>query len=1189
MRPTHHSESAFETVIEAHLLQNGYVAIAREGFDRDCAIFPDTVLAFIRETQPGEWAKLEALHGDRTGEQILTDLCKWMDANGSLSTLRHGFKCYGRTLHAAFFKAAHELNPELEARYAANRLGITRQLHFSPRSEQTLDVTLSLNGIPVATVELKNPLTGQTVEDAIHQYRRDRDPREPIFEFKRRSLVHFAADTECVRMTTRLAGDATHFLPFDKGLDEGAGNPHDPAGRSYRTAYLWEEALTRDSLLDVLARFIHLQLEEKRDDQGRKVKVESTIFPRYHQLDAVRLLVRTARNEGVGNNYLVEHSAGSGKSNTIGWLAHRLASLHDEANERVFDSVIVVTDRVVLDQQLQDTIYQFEHKLGVVQKIDERSRQLAEALEKAVPIIITTLQKFPFVSQQLLKMAEERGAERKGVLPTRRCAVIVDEAHSSQGGETAMDLKEVLGGENLHEEARKRAREEGREDQEELFRSMAKRGRQANLSFFAFTATPKHKTLAVFGRDGEPIHRYTMRQAIEEGFILDVLKYYTTYATYFRLLKACEDDPNVERKKAALALARFLRLHPHNVAQKTEVMVEHFQAVTRHKIGGRAKAMVVTGSRLEAVRYKQSFDRYIQEKKYAIKTLVAFSGEVRDDKLPEVTYTEERMNSGIRQKELPEKFATQEYQVLLVAEKYQTGFDQPLLHTMYVDKRLAGIQAVQTLSRLNRIHSLKEDTFVLDFVNDRDEVREAFKVYYEGTEMGEEVDPARMYAVKGELDASGVYLDEEVERFCAVYFKPKQRQSTQDHQAMNAALDPAVSRYEDLQREDENQAELWRGKAQAFRNLYGFLSQIIPYQDSDLERLYVFLRHLAAKLPRRRSGPAYQFDDEVRLEYYRLQKISEGSISLAGGDTHALDGPTEVGSGAVHEEALPLSQLIDVVNERFGTDFNQADQLFFDQIVEAAMSDDGLRQAAAVNPEDKFELVFRNLLERIFVERMDQNEEIFVRYMNDQPFRQVVSEWLASQAYQRLRDGVEASATAPLGAAPPPALRIVAGRSDERYVTCVPLVPLAVAAGAFGNSQNVETEEDWQWVEVDSAHRLRPGMFVAQIAGHSMEPAIPHGSYGLFRAPVEGTRQGKTVLVQLHDAIDPDTGGRYTLKRYESKKIQAGDSWQHEKITLKPTNPEFEPIVLTCAEEGEVAVVAEFVEVVATTPSEDRR
>ena len=546
-----HSETAFETVIESHLLENGYVSIAGDGFDRERAIFPETVLAFIRETQPKEWAKLELLHGDKTGEQILGDLCKWMDIHGVLATLRHGFKCYGRTLRIAFFKAAHELNPELNARYAANRVGLTRQLHFSPRSEQSLDVTLSVNGVPVATLELKNPLTGQTVEDARKQYRQDRDPREPIFEFKRRTLVHFAVDTESVLMTTRLARAATHFLPFDKGCDGGAGNPPDPKGRAYRTSYLWEEVLQRDSLLDLLARFVHLQVEEKRDDQGRKVKVESMIFPRYHQLEAVRLLVDTSRREGVGHNALVEHSAGSGKSNTIAWLTHRLASLHDTDNVRVFDSVIVVTDRVVLDQQLQDTIYQFEHKRGVVRKVDESSRQLAEALEKAVPIIITTLQKFPFVSHQLLKMAEERGTEATGALPTRRCAVVIDEAHSSQGGETATALKEVLSGKELREEARRRAAEEDMEDDamEALFLSMAKRGRQANLSFYAFTATPKHKTFKVFGHGGEPAHRYTMRQAIEEGFILDVLKNYTSYATYYRLLKACEDDPERRAQK----------------------------------------------------------------------------------------------------------------------------------------------------------------------------------------------------------------------------------------------------------------------------------------------------------------------------------------------------------------------------------------------------------------------------------------------------------------------------------------------------------------------------------------------------------------------------------------------------------------------------------------------------------------
>ena len=1000
--PPRIAEIAFEIAIERHLLGHGCVAVNPDGFDRERAIFPEAVLGFIRETQEKEWKKLEALHGEKTGEQILTDLCKWMDTHGSLATLRHGFKCYGRTLRVAFFKAAHRLNPELEERYAKNRVGITRQLHFSARNEKSLDVTVSVNGIPLATVELKNPLTGQTIEDAMRQYRQDRDPREPIFEFKRRTLVHFAVDTEQVFMTTRLAGTATHFLPFNKGRDGGAGNPPDPQGRNYRTAYLWEEALQRDSLLDMLARFIHLQIEEKRDDQGRKVKRETMIFPRYHQLQAVRQLEAAARTEGPGHNYLVEHSAGSGKSNTIGWLAHRLASLHNAKDERVFDSVIVVTDRVVLDQQLQDTIYQFEHKQGVVQKIDKHSKQLAEALENKTPIIITTLQKFPFVSRQLLKLAEERGEKGTGILPTRKCAVVVDEAHSSQSGETATDLKEVLGGEELQKEAQKRAEEEGMAAFEELFRSMAKRKQQANLSFFAFTATPKHKTFAVFGSNGEPSHKYTMRQAIEENFIMDVLKDYTTYAAYFRLLKSCEDDPNVQRKKAAKALARFMKLHPVNVAQKTEVMVEHFNRATRHKIGGRAKAMVVTGSRLEAVRYKQSFDVYINEKGYPIKTLVAFSGTVIDDKFKSKTYTEEGMNAGIRQKELPEKFATTEYQVLLVAEKYQTGFDQPLLHTMYVDKRLAGIQAVQTLSRLNRIHPLKEETFVLDFVNDRQEIQEAFKQYYEGAEMGKEVEPARLYEIKGELDASSIYLDEEVQHFCEIYFKPKERQSVSDHKAMNAALDPAVDRFRALLDSDEAAAELWRGKLIAFRNLYAFLSQIIPYQDSDLERLYTFLRHLSSKLPRRRNGPSYQFDDEVRLEYYRLQKIAEGSIDLKQGQAKPLDGPNEVGSGALRDEHLALSRLIDLLNERFGTDFNQADQFFFDQIAQIAVDDERLQQAARVNPADKFSLVFGNLLETLMLERMDQNEAIVARFMNDPEFQRAVAARLATEAYERL-------------------------------------------------------------------------------------------------------------------------------------------------------------------------------------------
>jgi type I restriction enzyme, R subunit len=660
---------------------------------------------------------------------------------------------------------------------------------------------------------------------------------------------------------------------------------------------------------------------------------------------------------------------------------------------------------------LQDTIYQFEHRQGVVQKIDEDSRQLAEALTTGVPIIISTLQKFPFVTRQLLKMAEERGEGGEGVLPTRRCAVIIDEAHSSQSGETATDLKEVLGGDVLRQEAARYAVEEGANDLDELYRSMAKRGRQANISFFAFTATPKHKTLAVFGRGadgtdsgtGHAFHRYTMRQAIEEGFIMDVLAHYTTYATYYKLVRASETDPNVERKQAAKALARFMRLHPYNIAQKTEVMVEHFNAVTRHKMGGKAKAMVVTGSRLEAVRYKLAFDAYIREKGYGwIKTLVAFSGQVQDELVPDKLYTEFSMNGGIKDSELPEVFGGPDYQVLLVAEKYQTGFDQPLLHTMYVDKRLAGIQAVQTLSRLNRMHPLKEDTFVLDFVNDREEIRQAFKDYYDGAQMGEEADPNQMYAIKADLDASGIYTHDEVDRFVAVYFKPRQRQSPADHQAMNAALDQAVDRFRELQKTDEEAAELWRGKLQAFRNLYAFLSQVIPYQDSDLERLYTYLRFLSTKLPRRESGPRYDFDDEVRLEYYRLQKISEGSISLRDGKGNPLDGPKAVGSGLQREEETPLSRLIDTLNDRFGTDFTDADQLFFDQIIEAAVGDASLGEAAAVNPEEKFSLLFSSLLQTLFIERMEQNEDIFARFMNEKSFQNLVTDWISKEVYRRL-------------------------------------------------------------------------------------------------------------------------------------------------------------------------------------------
>lgn len=993
--PGQHTETAFESAIENHLLTKaGYKPGDKEVFDPIRCIDSTQFLPFIQDTQPKEWEYLKNLQKDKAEKILLDDLCRALDSEheGCLMVLRHGFKCFGKLFRVAYFAPASGLNPVTQKLYASNRLTVTRQVRYSDKHSNTLDLVLSLNGIPIATAELKNPMTGQTWKNAVHQYKNDRDPKDLIFQFKKRSLVHFAVDPDEIYMTTRLSGKATHFLPFNKGNGTGAGNPENPDG--YKTSYLWEQVWQRDSFLDILAQFIHLQSEEKKVGD-KKVKRESMIFPRYHQLDSVRKMVTDARQKGVGNNYLVQHSAGSGKSNSIAWLAHRLASLHNDKDEKVFDSVIVVTDRLVLDQQLQNTIYQFEHKSGVVQKIDVDSSQLAEALGSGVPIIITTLQKFPFVTDKI------------GDLPKRKYAVIVDEAHSSQGGQSATELKGVLAGAAIKEEAKAKAEEEGLPDiEEEILKAMAKKGKQPNISFFAFTATPKYKTLEVFGQtgiDGKPVpfHLYSMRQAIEEGFILDVLKHYTTYKTYYRLIKSIEDDPEVDKKKAAKALARFISLHPHNISQKTEVMVEHFQHFTRHKIGGRAKAMVVTSSRLHAVRYKQAFDKYIAEKGYkGIMSLVAFSGTVVDPDLPNVEYTEVGMNNGIKEKELPDKFGSNDYQVLLVAEKYQTGFDQPLLHTMYVDKRLSGIQAVQTLSRLNRIYPpQKEDTFVLDFVNDTQEILDSFQPYYEQTTVGEQAEPQQLYELQAKLDAQQVYYKAEVEEFSKVFYKPKSLQSPTDHAKMNACIDPAVNRFKQL---EEDVQEEFRGWLTAYRNLYAFLSQVIPFQDSDLEKLYSYIRFLLTKLPKRNIGPVYDFDDEIALKYYRLQKISEGSIDLQPGKGGEVSGPTEVGTGVSHEEKIELSQLIDILNDRFGTEFKPGDQLFFDSIKEDAVADSGIRQAALANTKENFGYVFLKALEGIFIDRMEQNEEITAKYLNEKEFQEVVGKKLLEQVYEQI-------------------------------------------------------------------------------------------------------------------------------------------------------------------------------------------
>jgi type I restriction enzyme R subunit len=995
----HHNEETFEAAIEEHLLTHGgYIKGDRDSYDPERGLDPKIVIEFMKETQPDNWKYLEGLLKDKTESALLDDLVKALNSEheGCLKVLRHGFKCYGKEIKIAYFAPASGLNEDIIKLYQANRLTVTRQLKYSNKHNNSLDVVLSLNGIPMATAELKNPMTGQTWRNAVKQYQKDRDPNDLIFKFKKRTLVHFAVDPDEAYMTTQLKGKSTFFLPLNLGKDNGKGNPE--VEGKHKTWYLWENVWRRDSFLDIIGRFIHLQVDEKKIN-GRKVKKEKMLFPRYHQLDAVRKMVLHSREHEVGHNYLVQHSAGSGKSNSIAWLAHRLATLYTEKDEKVFDSIIVVTDRLVLDQQLQNTIYQFEHKQGFVEKIDTDSTQLAEAIQNNVPIIITTLQKFPFANEKIAS------------LPKRKYAVIVDEAHSSQGGETASSLSDLLAQAFIKEKVKEVEKEEGTltEEQREVYKSIFKRGRQPNISFFAFTATPKYKTLEVFGIKGEddkprPFHLYSMRQAIEEGFILDVLNNYTTYKTYFGLIKKVEEDPEVDKRKAAKALARFMSLHPVNIAQKTEVMVEHFRTFTKHKIGGKAKAMVVTSSRLHAVKYKLAFDNYIKDKGYNdIKSLVAFSGTVVDPDAPGVEYTEVGMNDGIREKELPGKFATDEYQVLLVAEKYQTGFDQPLLHTMYVDKRLSGIQAVQTLSRLNRTHSGKEDTFVLDFVNETDEIIESFQPYYELTGVGEQVDHRQLYELQSRLDGYQIYHKPEVDEFAKVFYKQREKQTSSDHAKMNSIIDPSVNRFNEREKE---QQEEFRKILVGYRNLYAFMSQIIPFTDTDLEKLYSYLRFLLSKLPRRDTGPLYDFDDEISLKYYRLQKVSENAeLELEKGTSGEVDGPTDVGTGVSPEIRIELSELIDILNDRFGTEFKLGDQLFFDSIREDAVANEELRQAAMANTMENFGYVFLKSLEGIFIDRMDQNEEITAKYLNEDDFKKVVGDALMKQVYEQIRTG----------------------------------------------------------------------------------------------------------------------------------------------------------------------------------------
>ena len=1015
-------ESAFESTVESMLLDGGWRKGDRDEWDVDRALFAASALAFIRDTQPELWAEMAALHGANLESTLIDMLVKELDNKGALDVLRHGFRFFGRTFRLAYFKPSHGLNPDALAQFERNELTVTRQALCHPGKGHEVDLLVALNGVPVATCELKNPMTGQTWRSAVRQYQQHREPNAPLFRFQKRALVHFAADPDEVHMTTRLAGEATRFLPFNRGSHPGAvgcgaGNP--PHSSGYGTGYFWQEVLERECFLDILGSYVFVERREEKveDAKGtRTEKREAVIFPRYHQLDSVSKLVSAAQADGPGRNYLIQHSAGSGKTNSISWLSHRLASLHTDDDEKVYNCVIVITDRRVLDQQLQAAIYQIEHAQGVVKAIDQDSQQLARALVDGTMIVITTLQKFPFVLKGLLTIAgaapSENASEAEQAQATtwqreiagRRYAVIVDEAHSSQTGEAAREMKAILG------VRAQDARQEDEDWQDGLTAVVESRGPQPNLSFFAFTATPKGKTVELFGRPGpsgkpESFHVYSMRQAIEEEFILDVLQNYTDYNTYYRLTKQAADDPDFPKRRTAVALAKFMTLHPYNIEQKTEVIVEHFREHVRRRIGGRAKAMVVTSSRLHAVRYMQAFERYIADHGYKdIRPLVAFSGTVTDPDTGE-EFTEPGMNidvvtgKRIGEAALPARFDSPDYQILLVADKYQTGFDQPLLQAMYVDKRLDGVQAVQTLSRLNRVCSGKDAPFVLDFVNDPDDIRNAFAPYYDRTDLLAASDPYQLEQLKHELDGMQVYHGNEVEAFAKVFYLPQTRQQPGDHARIEGYLQPARDRFRDL---DEDDQTAFRDRLSAFVNLYAFLSQIIPYGDSELERLSSFGRLLLPSLLPAREEPI-QLGDEVSLEYYRLERVSSGAILLEEPETYVAS-PSAVGTGNPEDEKAPLSEIIERLNERFGTEFTDEDGLFFEQVRERALRDEDVRKIAVANPFDKFSLGIRERLGQLMIERMGENDALVTRYLSDADFQEVAFAVLAREIFQAVKD-----------------------------------------------------------------------------------------------------------------------------------------------------------------------------------------
>lgn len=989
------TEKRFEEDITASFLSpaGGYTH-NNDVYVPDLGLFPETLVRFVKRTQPKEWKRFELQNSGDVARKFCLSFNSACDTYGLLEVLRHGFKHRGITFRVCYFKPESKLNQTAADLYAANEITCNRQWFYSAETHNSVDMVLAINGIPVFAFELKNQYTGQNVDNAKRQWMYDRDPREICFQFNKRILAYFCVDQLEVWMTTRLAGKDTYFLPFNQGSngagnDGGKGNPVNPDG--YPTAYLWEDVFQKDSMMDIVQKFIMYQSKKK-----------ALIFPRYHQLDVVRKLVSDVRRNGAGHNYLIQHSAGSGKSNSIAWTAYRLASLHDEQNKPIFSSVVVVTDRTVLDAQLQETISGFDHTIGAVETIGENknSRDLRDALNNGARIIVTTLQKFPVIYQEVDSSAG------------RNFAIIVDEAHSSQTGSSAMKLKSALA--DTEQALREFAEIEGKAEDDvdrtdKIVQEMITHGKHKNLSFFAFTATPKSQTLEMFGTEYEdgsfhPYHIYSMRQAIEEGFILNVLQNYMTYSTCFKIAKNTAENPELPESRATKIIKKYEKLHPYNISQKAQIIVETFRSTTRYKIGGKGKMMVVTDSRLAAVRYFHEIKRYVESQRYTdVDVLIAFSGSVQDGA---EEYTESGLNvrrdgSHIAENQTKAEFHDN-FNVLIVAEKYQTGFDEPLLHTMIVDKKLKSVKAVQTLSRLNRTYPGKSDTFILDFANKQEDILDAFQPFYQETSLEQEVNADLIYQTEKELLDYAIYTKNDIDAFIAVWNHP----GKQDGKAMGrmtSVLKPVADRYNLKNSEERYQ---FRRLVRSLIRWYSYVSQVTRMFDSDMHKQYLFLSYLIDLLPAEVEEPV-DLDGKLKLEYYKLQKTFAGEIHLEHLDGQYVPATQKAAQG--RQQKSTLDEILEKINEKYKGEFTDADRVMIDALHAKLISDKKLESSArTADPRIFTESIFPSAFGTAAMESYMEAQDSYSALFEDKTKYDAVMNALAGVVYREMRQNISA-------------------------------------------------------------------------------------------------------------------------------------------------------------------------------------